>query len=175
RRVVVARLVGDRPALPTVVPGHPGDGGRVHEVTGSVAAGPSPIGGTGEVPETSRTSFVSVQRSQGGGGTGVQRTEDVLAVARAAVTESAPVPVQDQNQPPSVQRVEAVPTVAVADTTVQRDAEPGAGGAPAAAAAGGAGEPEELLKKLFDPLLRRLKAELRVDRERHGVLTDLRH
>lgn len=31
-------------------------------------------------------------------------------------------------------------------------------------------EPEELLKKLYDPLLRRLKTELRLDRERHGVL-----
>jgi len=30
-------------------------------------------------------------------------------------------------------------------------------------------EPEELLKKLFDPLLRRLKTELRLDRERHGL------
>jgi len=43
-------------------------------------------------------------------------------------------------------------------------------GAPAAA-----GSPDELVKKLFDPLLRRLKNELRLDRERRGVLTDLRH
>ncbi|ATE56444.1 hypothetical protein CNX65_26830 [Actinosynnema pretiosum] len=33
-------------------------------------------------------------------------------------------------------------------------------------------EPEELLKKLYDPLLRRLKAELWLDRERRGSLTD---
>lgn len=37
------------------------------------------------------------------------------------------------------------------------------------------GDPEELVKKLFDPLLRRLKIELRLDRERRGRLTDLTH
>ncbi|MGA3564369.1 hypothetical protein [Melissospora conviva] len=44
-----------------------------------------------------------------------------------------------------------------------------AGTAGATAAANKAMEPEELLKKLFDPLLRRLKTELRLDRERHGL------
>ncbi|ANZ38863.1 hypothetical protein BBK82_25130 [Lentzea guizhouensis] len=33
--------------------------------------------------------------------------------------------------------------------------------------------PEELLTKLYDPLVRRLKAELWLDRERRGALTDL--
>jgi len=47
---------------------------------------------------------------------------------------------------------------------------PAGPGAPAAAAS-----LDELVKKLFDPLLRRLKTELRLDRERRGVLTDLRH
>jgi len=42
-------------------------------------------------------------------------------------------------------------------------------------ALGGAASPDELVKKLFDPLLRRLKTELRLDRERRGMLTDLRH
>jgi hypothetical protein len=45
--------------------------------------------------------------------------------------------------------------------------------APAAAGATAVGqEPEELLKKLYDPLVRRLKAELWLDRERRGALTD---
>ena len=50
-------------------------------------------------------------------------------------------------------------------------------GAPAQvqAAVGPQGDPEELVKKLFDPLLRRLKIELRLDRERRGRLTDLSH
>ena len=33
-------------------------------------------------------------------------------------------------------------------------------------------KPEELLKTLFDPLLRRLRTELRLDRERRGVISD---
>ncbi|WP_156960545.1 hypothetical protein [Amycolatopsis taiwanensis] len=34
-------------------------------------------------------------------------------------------------------------------------------------------DPEELLKTLYDPLLRRLRTELRLDRERRGALSDL--
>jgi hypothetical protein len=33
---------------------------------------------------------------------------------------------------------------------------------------------DELVRTLFDPLAARLKAELRLDRERAGVVTDLR-
>ena len=49
------------------------------------------------------------------------------------------------------------------------------GGGPAAGGPAAGGSPDELVKKLFDPLLRRLKTELRLDRERRGMLTDLRH
>ncbi|WP_229397610.1 hypothetical protein [Micromonospora okii] len=78
---------------------------------------------------------------------------------------------------PQVQRAEPVDaTVPPADPPPA--AEPAAGGGGSAgqpgtaggARGGGAVEPEELLKKLYDPLLRRLKTELRLDRERHGVL-----
>jgi hypothetical protein len=54
------------------------------------------------------------------------------------------------------------------------------GSAPSAAPAGpptsgAAGVPlEELARQLFGPLTARLKAELRLDRERAGLLTDLR-
>jgi len=61
--------------------------------------------------------------------------------------------------------------------TVQRQPEPAPPAAPAAGPARGpasGGEPEELLATLYDPLLRRLKAELRIDRDRCGSLTDLR-
>ncbi|MFD0203269.1 MULTISPECIES: hypothetical protein [Saccharothrix] len=44
--------------------------------------------------------------------------------------------------------------------------------APAPGPAVAAPDAEELLKKLYDPLVRRLKAELWLDRERRGALTD---
>jgi hypothetical protein len=34
---------------------------------------------------------------------------------------------------------------------------------------------DELVRRLFDPLSARLKDELRLDRERAGVISDLRH
>ena len=51
-----------------------------------------------------------------------------------------------------------------------------AGSQPGAAAATGAAGPplDELARQLFGPLAARLKAELRLDRERAGLLTDLR-
>ena len=65
------------------------------------------------------------------------------------------------------------------------DPRPAPGGTASPATAGGATsvppspgpaatEPEELLKSLFDPLYRRLRAELRKDRDRRGLITDLR-
>jgi hypothetical protein len=56
----------------------------------------------------------------------------------------------------------------------------GDSGAPAAQPASGAAKAagtqslDELARQLFDPLAARLKAELRLDRERAGLLTDLR-
>ncbi|MDX8034347.1 hypothetical protein SK803_29370 [Lentzea sp. BCCO 10_0856] len=54
---------------------------------------------------------------------------------------------------------------------VQRTAEVQRAEAPQPQAS--AQNPEELLRKLYDPLLRRLKADLWLDRERRGALTDL--
>ncbi|SDU26799.1 hypothetical protein [Amycolatopsis keratiniphila] len=54
-------------------------------------------------------------------------------------------------------------------------APPPAAPVPAMAAPAAQPETEELVKKLFDPLLRRLKTELRLDRERRGALTDRPH
>ncbi|MFU8850470.1 hypothetical protein ACNAW0_05740 [Micromonospora sp. SL1-18] len=78
---------------------------------------------------------------------------------------------------PVVQRAEPADAPPPADApgpaaTPPPDGGPPAAGPPAAPGAKPAGgvEPEELLKKLYDPLLRRLKTELRLDRERHGVL-----
>jgi hypothetical protein len=49
-----------------------------------------------------------------------------------------------------------------------------AGAAGAAAQAVGVPSTDELVRRLFDPLAARLKAELRLDRERAGFVTDLR-
>lgn len=65
-----------------------------------------------------------------------------------------------------VQRV-AVPSVSV--QTADTPATP----APAAAGAAPAADPAALLAVLYEPLVRRLRADLRVDRERRGRLTDL--
>lgn len=92
-------------------------------------------------------------------------------------TPATPVP---QVPPLIAAEVTAVP--GSYQVTVQRQAEPtapaGDGPAPAAGPSGGpagGSEPEELLAQLYDPLLRRLKADLRVDRDRCGSLTDLRY
>jgi hypothetical protein len=113
-------------------------------------------------------------------------------VSRLAATEpAAPMP----TIAPAPQRLimSAPATVSPVSVAVQRvdevpaaepppPAEPAPAAAPEAApapvpaqAAAAGGDPEELVKKLFDPLLRRLKTELRLDRERHGRLTDLTH
>jgi hypothetical protein len=55
-------------------------------------------------------------------------------------------------------------------------AAPRAAAAPgSAAAAGSAGDVDALVRRLYDPLARRLRAELRLDRERVGHALDLRH
>ncbi len=82
----------------------------------------------------------------------------VPVVSRA--TEEAPAP---------------EPAPATAPATESPASAPQQAQAPAAPGAAAGNTPEELLAKLFDPLLRRLKTELRLDRERRGSLTDLRH
>lgn len=84
----------------------------------------------------------------------VQRT--VAEPAHQPAPESTPVaPAEPVVQTVTVQRVETA--------------------APAAPAAPATPATEDLLAKLYDPLLRRLRTELRVERDRRGTLTDLRH
>jgi hypothetical protein len=85
-------------------------------------------------------------------------------------TVDDPLPVSRTVEGPATETVSQRQEVAAPAPPSTADAAP-----VAAASAAAAAEPEELLKKLFDPLLRRLKAELRLDRERRGALTDLRH
>ncbi|MCS7477623.1 hypothetical protein ACFFQW_45985 [Umezawaea endophytica] len=92
------------------------------------------------------------------------------------LVEGAPLAVATR---PAVEApVQRVEQVVRSSTVVQReevpDVPPAAASPPAAAVpAAPAGEPEDLVKKLYDPLLRRLKAELWLDRERRGALTDV--
>lgn len=98
--------------------------------------------------------------------TTVVQRQDAADVPSAA---DAPVPPTPAAAEPPV-----TPAVPEAAGTAALGAA-GAAGQAQAGAAQAAGEPDELLKKLFDPLLRRLKAELRLDRERRGLLTDRWH
>ncbi|AXX32807.1 hypothetical protein APASM_5442 [Actinosynnema pretiosum subsp. pretiosum] len=88
----------------------------------------------------------------------------------------SPVPPQDPaydppSGPPPGPPDASPATPATPASTSTTTTSPTAPTAPAAQAI----EPEELLKKLYDPLLRRLKAELWLDRERRGSLTDRLH
>ncbi|MFI9814635.1 hypothetical protein [Saccharothrix variisporea] len=88
----------------------------------------------------------------------VQRTEVVGAEEPASVPqtpEPQPAATAELQQPPQQQQAQQQQQQA-------QQQQPGV-------------EPEELLKKLYDPLLRRLKAELWLDRERRGLLTDRWH
>jgi hypothetical protein len=87
------------------------------------------------------------------------RDPDGTVVFRQAVADPAPIP------EPST--VDSAPVAAV-----QR-LDPA--GAPAAVPAPAGGEDvDELVRRLYEPLSARIKAELRLDRERAGMLTDLR-
>jgi hypothetical protein len=98
-----------------------------------------------------------------------------------AVEEPPPAP-----EPPNVARTAAdsaeVASAPVTSFVVQRQdtggaaaagpadaGSPGGGGAPP----GGGGDLDELSRKIYDRILDRLKAELYLDRERAGLLSDL--
>nr|BFE49330.1 hypothetical protein GCM10017745_27570 [Saccharothrix mutabilis subsp. capreolus] len=111
-----------------------------------------------------------VQRAPSSGG---DAGGPVLGMASALRVLPQPVvesPVSAPVEHHVVQRTEEVaPAVEEAPSTA---APTSSSAAPAQQAPA---EPEELLKKLYDPLLRRLKAELWLDRERRGLLTDRWH
>jgi hypothetical protein len=96
---------------------------------------------------------------------GPERLVVSRAVGDSWPTTTAPAPTPEREPTAVLQRQEAEATPAPPSTVDT------ASGAPAV----GAVDADELLKRLFDPMLRRLKAELRLDRERRGALTDLAH
>ncbi|MGW0436456.1 hypothetical protein ACWDV4_28390 [Micromonospora sp. NPDC003197] len=107
-----------------------------------------------------------------------QPTTDPATPIATPVAQRLPEPAAPPDPPPTVPEEPAAapePEPAPAPTASGATPPPpapggGAPGSPGASGAAGATEPEELLKKLIDPLLRRLKVELRLDRERYGVL-----
>jgi len=92
----------------------------------------------------------------------------------------------EQAVQPAVATTTADPpaTQEAAEISVQREAGDAPSGASAvnvgASTPAGAGstsptEVDALVRRLYDPMVRRLKAELRLDRERAGRALDLRH
>lgn len=92
-----------------------------------------------------------------------------IPVTEAPTPEPEPAPAAEMA---TLHEITGVPTVARA--VEEATSGPAAGQAAPAAPAAEA-NPDETVKKLFDPLLRQLRTELRLDRERRGVLTDLGH
>jgi hypothetical protein len=91
----------------------------------------------------------------------VQRQED------DAGPMDSPVPAADSKPPPVGLPAAAAPAAVTASAASSASAAPVAPAPP--------GPPlDELARQLFGPLAARLKAELRLDRERAGLLTDLR-
>jgi hypothetical protein len=65
------------------------------------------------------------------------------------------------------------PAPSTVDVPVQR-ADPPEPAPAAPAAPTGPAEIDELVRRIYEPIAARLRAELRIDRERAGMLTDLR-
>ena len=143
-----------RGPLPVVLrsadPGTP-SAARGGTIPGLAAA--SPPDGAGESGHPGSAAPVPVVQATPGG----PEVPDVTTHG----SETAPVPVVQMAGP-------AEPGPATSGA--------GAAAAPANPAAGGAAgaSTDELVRRLFDPLAARLKAELRLDRERAGLITDLR-
>jgi hypothetical protein len=102
----------------------------------------------------------------------VARPETAVG-AGAAIRE---VPVVQREEPGVVAAEEPVPGTGGADATPAPSPAAGpASGSPPVPAGPPFFDLDELARRLFDPLSARLRAELRLDRERAGVVTDLRH
>jgi hypothetical protein len=130
----------------------------------------------GAAPTDTVVSRSAVLSHGGGAPTGAADGGE-LPLPRSAAAQ----PVQRAAEPAGERAAEfmAVPTnVFQITTAVQRQADPATTvdppAAATAAAPAAAAEPEELLAQLYDPLLRRIKAELLIGRDRCGSLTDLR-
>jgi hypothetical protein len=96
-------------------------------------------------------------------------TQDEPVPPRAP--QPAPVVAREPDRSATVEAINPVATVAREAGSATSSASPSPGGG-AAAAAGP--DLDDLARRLYDRLRGRLAAELRLDRERIGALTDLR-
>ncbi|MFC3385318.1 hypothetical protein ACFOHP_25810 [Couchioplanes caeruleus subsp. azureus] len=149
-------------AGPGWLPGHP------HSASARPATGP-----TSGVPQLAVAPALplTVARAVTAGADRTPTGPQIMTVQRDG---PAPGEATAAARPPAGPAVPTPPAGATAVLAPPADAAtvtaPPAVAAPPAASAI---EPETLLATLYDPLLRRLKAELRIDRDRRGWLTDL--
>jgi len=115
------------------------------------------------VPHTPELPLAAILQTPPRGDRPLQRQQERPIVSSTAAV-AAPV-VQTLAAPPSVQSPEVSRATAAAPG-------PGSTGA-AAGGAGGHGDLDELALKLYDRIRLRLQAELRLDRERAGMVSDL--
>jgi hypothetical protein len=106
---------------------------------------------------TSQPMPVSVQTWAG---PGAMPVAGARTVQREETNDEAPPTEAPAPQKPADAPVESPPATA------------GETSRPPAPPPPGPPEPDELAKALFDPLLRRLRTEFRLDRERRGMVTD---
>jgi hypothetical protein len=120
-------------------------------------------------PDTAGSPMATVQRQEPVAT--VQRQELVAAVQRQEAetgsADSAALPADSSPAPADL------PAPAASAPVTASGAEAPAAAVPAAGPPAGPSL-DELARQLFGPLAARLKAELRLDRERAGLLTDLR-
>ncbi len=171
----VQRWVGALPGSPPSS-GRSGSGGGNTPVSGDNPPVTSLTNsGGGSTPMTFFTSAgdggapMTYLVSSGAGGTAAAYSDG--SVGSLPVQRAEPTAVPPDDPPPTDLPPPELPAAPPATAPTPPAGDATAAGQPATPGAPGAAtEPEELLKKLYDPLLRRLKTELRLDRERHGVL-----
>ncbi|HKD97232.1 MAG TPA: hypothetical protein VKB69_06455, partial [Micromonosporaceae bacterium] len=202
-RPVVARLVGDAPPLvagsATAGAGPVDAGGAYPGAPGAPGPAPAPTGGGNGLPAVPISRFVDPAVAPPrpapmapmvyatGATTPAPTAQRSTGAPSGPTIASLPLATASWVHPEIVQRIETVREVPVPQVvTVQREdagdsggstsASPGETTPPASApAAGGGTDAESMLAKLFDPILAKIKTELRLDRERRGALTDLWH
>jgi hypothetical protein len=193
----VAGLVGDHPIEPAVddhsFVDSPTVEPAVDPIRGAIAAPPNAPSARWEAPTTK-----AVQRHGGAGrypalrwppdAPEATRSSPVIEPRDQAIqfSQYVPAPIQTvvANDSPQqsteliVQRAADEPATISAPVTTDPAAAPGASGGVTPGQPAGSNSPTEidhLVRRLYDPLVRRLKAELQLDRERAGHSLDLWH